>query len=209
MNGRSYLVLGLAGTAVLLPGVAALAHDKHVMVDIKGYAYAPVQPVVHVGDTIMWTNEDGAPHTVTSISGPTKLDSPELRKGETWTFTATAAGSYRYYCAVHPEMKAGLVVEPAAATTPSAVPSTRSAVTKSPPAAAAPVPSRPAAASQVHASAPPTATLAPSEAPASPPVQAAAPAPRQETLDPDLLLVALACGAVLTGLLVLGRRATA
>jgi hypothetical protein len=44
-----------------------------------------------------------------------------LNKGESWSFTFTTAGSYAYYCTVHPNMTAGIAVQ-AAAPAPSAAP---------------------------------------------------------------------------------------
>lgn len=57
-----------------------------------------------------WTNEDTAPHTVTTTSGPAKFDSGNLGKGESWSYTFTKAGTYQYYCAVHPDMTASVTV---------------------------------------------------------------------------------------------------
>ena len=45
-----------------------------------------------------------------------------LQKGQSWTFTVTTAGSYGYYCTVHPDMTARIVVQPA--TTSAAPPHT-------------------------------------------------------------------------------------
>lgn len=194
----------LATPALVLPLALALPasgdEHAHTAVTIKSYAYAPDPFTVHVGDTVVWTNEDTAPHTVTSVSGPTKLDSPQLGKGGTWTWTATTAGSYRYYCAVHPDMKAGFTVLAAA---------------PSPVAAKA----APAAPRTVRSPAPPPAAKAPAAAavvapPAAAPVSSPAPvasvaaepaAEPAKALDPTLLLVALTAGAVLTALLALGR----
>ena len=53
---------------------------------------------------------DAAPHTVTVTSGPEKFNSGNFGKGESVTFTFTKAGTYEYYCAVHPDMKASVTV---------------------------------------------------------------------------------------------------
>ncbi|KAA9166942.1 copper-binding protein [Amycolatopsis acidicola] len=83
---------------------------KTVQVAIKNYAYDPASLTVAVGDTVTWTNEDTAPHTVTVTDGPVKFNSPNLAQGETYTYTFTQAGTYSYYCAVHPDMKATVTV---------------------------------------------------------------------------------------------------
>ena len=91
---------------------------------IMNYAYSPATLTVPVGTTVTWTNDDQAPHTVTSSSGPAKLDSPQLAQGDTWSFTFTKPGTYAYYCAVHPDMKGTVTVtasstKPAPSTAPS------------------------------------------------------------------------------------------
>ena len=90
---------------------------KSVAVDIKNYAYNPASLTVSVGDTVTWTNEDTAPHTVTVSDGPEKFNSPTLQQGQTWSYTFTKAGTYSYYCAVHPDMKATVTVTGGGSTT--------------------------------------------------------------------------------------------
>jgi plastocyanin len=81
-----------------------------IAVDIKNYAYSPASLTVSVGDTVTWTNEDTAPHTVTVSDGPVKFASSNLSQGQTFSYTFTEAGTYSYYCAVHPDMKASVTV---------------------------------------------------------------------------------------------------
>jgi len=92
-------------------------------VAIKGYAFSPKALTVAVGDTVTWTNEDSAPHTVTVTSGPEKFDSGTLQQGESFSYTFTKAGTYDYYCAVHPDMTASVTVRSAASPSPTVAPS--------------------------------------------------------------------------------------
>jgi amicyanin len=78
---------------------------------IADYAYGPATLTVPLGTTVTWTNEDTAPHDVQTSSGPVTLDSPMLQEGDEWSFTFTTAGTYDYYCTVHPDMVARVVVE--------------------------------------------------------------------------------------------------
>ncbi|MFE4723035.1 cupredoxin family copper-binding protein, partial [Streptomyces sp. NPDC056728] len=87
---------------------AATAADHTVK--ITGMKFATPKLTVKVGETVKWVNEDTAPHTVTTTSGPAKLDSGTLQKGDSWSYTFTKAGTYEYYCAVHPDMKASITV---------------------------------------------------------------------------------------------------
>lgn len=106
---------------------AAVSHS----VSISGFAYSPQTITVAAGDSITWTNQDEAPHTVTTTSGPQAINSPTLSKGQSFTFTFTAPGTYSYYCAVHPDMRAQVVVTPPVASAPP--PSTTKASSASPP----------------------------------------------------------------------------
>ena len=76
--------------------------------------YSPDRAIVTQGNTIEWTNEDVAPHTVTSAEdyGET-FDSSLISAGETFTLDTTnlEIGEYEYLCIVHPWMIATLVVE--------------------------------------------------------------------------------------------------
>lgn len=92
---------------------AAAAAPDH-QVDIMNNKFGDgKQLVVEVGQTVRWTNHDSVPHTVTTTKGPKKFDSGTLEQGDSWSYTFTAAGTYEYYCAVHPDMVASVkVVEP-------------------------------------------------------------------------------------------------
>jgi plastocyanin len=76
-------------------------------VAIKNFAFGPPSMTVKVGDKITWTNDDDAPHTVTGG----ELDSGNLAKGATFTFTADKAGTISYICAIHPTMKGSITVQ--------------------------------------------------------------------------------------------------
>ena len=89
-----------------------------VSVMIENYKYSPAALTIKVGTKVTWTNMDTAPHTVTVSSGPVKFASPNLQKGESYTYTFTKAGTYSYYCAVHPDMKATVTVTGTTTTPP-------------------------------------------------------------------------------------------
>jgi len=105
------------------------AVTKEVM--IENYKYSPAALTVSVGDTVKWTNMDTAPHTVTVTSGPVKFNSGNLAKGQSFSYTFTKAGTYAYYCAVHPDMTAKVTVT-GSATTPTPTPTTPAPTTPAP-----------------------------------------------------------------------------
>jgi len=70
--------------------------------------YVPFSTSINTGDTIIWSNDDTAPHTVTSGSPATDpdeiFDSGLMMAGDSFEFTFDDAGSYDYFCIVHPWM---------------------------------------------------------------------------------------------------------
>jgi amicyanin len=204
-------LFGLAFAPVQLPATAKVA-AAHYSVQMANYAFAPASITVNEGDTITWTNQDAAPHTVTTTSGPQSLNSPYLSKGQSWSYTFSVPGTYEYYCTVHPDMRARVVVRaPAPATT---APRTQSSYAAKPPAAALP---------PAHATQPPTtaasASSAAALAPGADPSASAAAASQLQaqvtsstsginTLSPVLLLGGLAATIAVFCLLLVGSRAT-
>ncbi len=70
--------------------------------------YIPSSVTINAGDTVEWMNSDTAAHTVTGGSpadGPSGVfDSSLVLGGATYAFTFEDAGSYDYFCMVHPWM---------------------------------------------------------------------------------------------------------
>jgi plastocyanin len=111
------VVLAFAIMAVEAQPAHAVSHS----VTIANIAFSPTALTVVLGDTVTWTNHDSVPHTVTVSSGPETFSSPTLNKGDHWSFTFTKAGTYKYYCAIHPNMVAAVTV---AAASPGGAPTT-------------------------------------------------------------------------------------
>lgn len=92
----------------------ALAADHDVT--IAGFAFSPATVTVAVGDTVTWTNNDDVPHTATSSSGVSPaFDTGNLSEGASGTVTFNTAGSFSYFCKIHPNMTGTVVVTGAAA----------------------------------------------------------------------------------------------
>jgi plastocyanin len=112
MNGTEAAPKAVSQSAVTLDvtQAAAYAATSANTVEIKGYAFAPAAVTVPVGTTVTWINEDSVPHTVTSTSGPAKFDSGQLASGASWSGTFMTPGTYKYYCADHPQMVAQITI---------------------------------------------------------------------------------------------------
>ena len=87
--------------------------SKTIEVDIKSFAFDPKTIAITKGDTVVWTNIDAAPHTVSSDVGSAKdeLDSPTLAKGDTYSHTFNELGTYAYHCSIHVSMKGKIIVD--------------------------------------------------------------------------------------------------
>ena len=70
--------------------------------------WLPTSVTINTGDTVEWTNSDTAAHTVTGglpVDGPSGVfDSSLVLAGAAYAFTFEEAGSYDYFCMVHPWM---------------------------------------------------------------------------------------------------------
>jgi predicted secreted protein with PEFG-CTERM motif len=84
--------------------------------------FDPANVQASPGDTVTWTNADTASHTVTSgkpndNTTGTVFDSGLVKAGGTFAFKFTDAGTYNYFCQVHPWMT-GMVTVGASEQTP-------------------------------------------------------------------------------------------
>jgi plastocyanin len=93
--------------AACLAGAHALAAPSPT-VGIKNFTYAPPALTVPLGSTVRWVNHDEETHTVTSATGA--FTSTGLAKEDSFAQTFTKPGTYQYFCALHPHMKATVIV---------------------------------------------------------------------------------------------------
>lgn len=78
------------------------------VVTISDFAFVPAVINVVVGDTVTWKHDDVAAHDVVSTG---LFKSPFFEKGGSFSFKFENAGTYEYYCSIHPAMKGTVVVE--------------------------------------------------------------------------------------------------
>ena len=75
-------------------------------VGMAGLRFQPATLQVAKGTTVVFDNDDTAPHTVTARSGG--VDSGVLDPGR--RFTLTVDDGFQYLCSIHPSMTARIVV---------------------------------------------------------------------------------------------------
>lgn len=87
---------------------ASPASSQGAEVSILTLEFDPVELQVSVGTTVVWTNTKAVPHTVTSVDDA--FGSERLELDDTFSHQFTSAGTFNYFCAIHPSMKATVTV---------------------------------------------------------------------------------------------------
>lgn len=75
-------------------------------VSIENSSFKPSSLTVNKGATVVWTNNETTVHNIKAAM----FNSPDLKKGETFEFTFTTAGTYNYSCGIHPSMTGKITV---------------------------------------------------------------------------------------------------
>jgi plastocyanin len=104
----------LIAMLLLLPGPRSLAANDQpsgttTEVKIDNFVFGPQTITVPVGATVTWTNKDDIPHTTVSTDGVFK--SKVMDTDEKFSFKFIKAGTYSYFCSVHPKMTGKVVVQ--------------------------------------------------------------------------------------------------
>jgi len=112
----------VAGLVLAIPVIVALAmllaptHAKSeerksqsAEIKVDNFTFAPATITVPVNSTITWVNKDDIPHVILSNDGLFK--SKALDTDDKFSYTFTKAGTYPYYCSIHPKMQGKVVVE--------------------------------------------------------------------------------------------------
>lgn len=103
-------VLKLAGPFIKAPtGSSSGGTTVASAVAIKSFAFDPPLLALAVGTTVTWTNQDPVGHTVTADQG--EFDSGTLANGKTFSQTFDKAGTYRYHCNIHGQMRGIIAVQ--------------------------------------------------------------------------------------------------
>ena len=91
------------------PAASACAAGKTHAVRIEGMKFVPERLEAAAGDTVVWTNKDFLPHSVTASKAG--VESGDLAPGKSWRFVARKKGEMPYICRLHPVMKGVLVIK--------------------------------------------------------------------------------------------------
>ena len=118
MTRRNVWVAGLAmpimiALLLLAGSTSVTAADQppaaNAEVKIDNFSFGPQTVTVPVGATVIWINHDDIPYTVVSTDGVFK--SKVRDTDEKFSYTFAKAGTYPYFCSVHPKMTGTVVVQ--------------------------------------------------------------------------------------------------
>jgi plastocyanin len=101
------ITLLVAGSPVVKASDEPYAANADVKID--NFVFGPQSIAVPVGATVTWTNKDDIPHTTVSTDGVFK--SKVMDTDEKFSFKFTKAGTYSYFCSVHPKMTGKVVAQ--------------------------------------------------------------------------------------------------
>jgi|SRR5215472_14193179 len=107
------LLVGMRAPGARPGNVVASGQEKPSTMEVKidNFSFGPAALTVPVGTTVTWTNRDDIPHTVVSTDDPKAFKSKVLDTDEKFSFTFSKAGTYPYFCSIHPKMTGKVVVQ--------------------------------------------------------------------------------------------------
>jgi len=119
---RYWCALGVAVMAMLavamlgawpnsLAAGAPQAAGAAAEVKIDNFSFGPADLKIAAGTTVTWVNHDDIPHTVVSTDEPKLFKSKVLDTDEKFSFTFSKAGTYAYFCSIHPKMTGKVIVQ--------------------------------------------------------------------------------------------------
>jgi plastocyanin len=105
----SVFVLGVCtqmAQSVFAASVAAVKGGAKV--SIVNFAFTPGEITIAAGETVTWTNDDGAPHGLEYQDGAKGV--APLLPASSFSRRFDRPGTYEYNCSVHPYMTGRVVV---------------------------------------------------------------------------------------------------
>lgn len=107
LYGNSQTSVPRAAPAPTATQPAAAPQDSTNAINIENFSFNPNAITVKKGDSVTWTNNDAAPHTIKSAT----FNSVVLNKGQSFSFTFNDTGTFNYSCSIHPSMAGEIIVE--------------------------------------------------------------------------------------------------
>jgi plastocyanin len=108
---RSVIVPMLIGPIIgaMLAAASVAAQDATNVVTIENFTFTPPELTVAVGTTVKWVNHDDIPHVV--VNKDKAFRSKALDTDDSFSYTFASAGTFDYFCALHPHMVGKVIVK--------------------------------------------------------------------------------------------------
>ena len=111
--GDASIIVSTAGVpspdGLFLAVDAPPAASADITAQIDNFQFTPDPINLPAGGKLIWSNKDGAEHTVVSDTG--QFRSQVLAQNDIFSVTLAAPGTYSYHCSLHPFMKGQIVVK--------------------------------------------------------------------------------------------------
>jgi len=93
---------------IIMPSGVSINHNLN-------FQPSTITLIVGKNNTVTWTNDDSADHTVTFLTGPTgvslaSISNPDVGSGQSFTIVLSTPGTYTYHCSFHPAWMHGTIV---------------------------------------------------------------------------------------------------
>jgi plastocyanin len=100
---------GLVTGALVAPQVRAAQHPG-ATITIDNFTFTPGELTVPVGTVVTWTDHDDIPHSI--VAKDKTFRSTALDTDQSYAFAFTTAGTFEYFCGLHPHMTGKVIVTP-------------------------------------------------------------------------------------------------
>jgi plastocyanin len=107
---RAVIVAMLSGPVVgALLAFGAIAAQEENVVTIDNFTFTAPELTVAVGTTVKWVNHDDIPHSV--VDKNKAFWSKALDTDDSYSYTFASAGTFDYFCGLHPHMVGKIIVK--------------------------------------------------------------------------------------------------
>jgi plastocyanin len=108
---RAVIIAMLIGPIVgaMLAAASVAAQDAANVITIDNFTFTPPELTVAVGTTVKWINHDDIPHTVANKDKAFR--SQALDTDDSFSYTFASAGTFDYFCGLHPHMVGKVIVK--------------------------------------------------------------------------------------------------
>jgi plastocyanin len=107
---RAVIVAMLSGPVFgALLAFGAVAAQEENVVTIDNFTFTAPELTVAVGTTVKWVNHDDIPHNV--VDKNKAFRSKPLDTDGSFAYTFASAGTFNYFCGLHPQMVGKIIVK--------------------------------------------------------------------------------------------------